>query len=81
MDNFAYKRNIILETDRKKIILKIEGAFQNDSLGTRVLCALSVIEVFFTVVLWEKKEKKWHVSGTAAKKGKAEILANAVGVV
>ena len=69
MDNFAYKRNIILETDRKKIILKIEGAFQNDSLGTRVLCALSVIEVFFTVVLWEKKEKKWHVSGTAAKKG------------
>ena len=57
MDNFAYKRNIILETDRKKIILKIEGGFQNDSLGTRELCALSVIDVFFTVVLWEKKKR------------------------
>ena len=58
MDNFAYKRNMILETDRKKIILKIEGGFQNDSSGTRELCALSVTEVFFTVVLWGKKEKK-----------------------
>ena len=69
MDNFSYKRNIILETDRKKIILKIEGGFQNDSLGTRELCALSGIEVYFTVVLWEKKKRSGMYLRPHLKKG------------
>ena len=81
MDNFAYKRNIILETDRKKIILKIEGGFQNDSLGTRVLCALSVIEVFFTVVLWEKKKRSGMFLGPQLKRDRRRFWQTQQGVV